>query len=348
MTDVLVTKIKLRSPIKLTRIPAVARLHRAATRQRASRKAQLVITAPLEKLFQWYYRWVRVPASGQMEYHGPAGPRTITFNARNLAFDILYSDLFAENYEDETAALLDTVLPKGGCFYDIGSNWGFFSLYTASRGDGVKIHAFEPIPSTYADLVHCIDQAGLNHQVTSHNMAVSEADGELVFQVPFHSASAQAGNDGRIGSDVKVQTAKIDSLALDRPDFIKIDAEGHEAAVLKGGLATLRSHKPFLMFENKLYRPAPRDTLQPLLSLRDLGYRLFVPCVKRACDGATYFVNCGYQIDTGRMQQIQAEDTLALVPLEPSMRFLLPSYLNIFGCHEDRMNQLRERFESAC
>ena len=98
------------------------------------------------------------------------------------------------------------------------------------------------------------------------------------------------------------------------------------------------------MFENKLYRNAPRETLQPLLTLSELKYRLFVPTVSRVCNGLNYFANCGYQLDTGKMQRIEREDTLALIPCEPSMRFLLPTYLNLFACHEDRMSELREKF----
>src|SRR5688572_20149194 len=106
MNEIFIGQVKLRAPFALKRIPFVARFHRVASKQRSSRKAQLAITAPLEKLFRLYYR-MRRPESGELVYAGPEGPRTINFNARNLAFDILYADLFRDNYEDETAVLLD-------------------------------------------------------------------------------------------------------------------------------------------------------------------------------------------------------------------------------------------------
>ena len=346
MTGIFVKSIKLRSPLRIKRLPILARFHRAASKQRTSRKAQLFLKAPLEKMFQCYYR-LAPTATGELEFETPQGPRPITFNARNLAFDIFYADLFAENYEDETAVLLDTFLSQSGCLYDIGSNWGFFTLYAASRGGNVRIHAFEPVPSTYADLVGCVEQAGLRNQVQCHNFAVSDSCGHAVFQLPFHSASAQVGNSGAsIGREVKVETRTIDSMGLDLPTFMKIDAEGHEAAVLTGSLATLRTAKPFIMFENKLYRDSPDQTLKPLRFLIQLGYHLFVPTVQRTCNGAIYFLNCGYQIDTGRMQKIEREDTMALIPCDPAMRFLLPSYLNIFACHCDKMEDLRRKFQA--
>jgi FkbM family methyltransferase len=344
MSGILVTTIKLRSPFSLKRLPMVARLHRAASKQRQSRKGQLLITAPLEKLFRWYYRWVQLPASGEFELETAAGRRTIQFNGRNLAFDIFYADLFAENYEDETAVLLDMFVPSGGCFYDIGSNWGYFTLYVASRQADIRIHAFEPIPSTYADLTRCVDQAALGSRIECHRMAISDANGHVMFELPFHSASAQVGNTGR---QVKVDTRTLDSMGLERPDFVKIDAEGHEAAVLRGSLKTLRDSKPFVMFENKLYRHAPQETLGPLLLLKQLGYELFVPAVQRESGEMSYFLNCGYQIDTSRMQKIQRQDRMALVPCEPAVRFLLPPYLNIFACHRDRLAEVRTRFQTS-
>ena len=344
MNEIFVKEIQLRSPFRLKRIPPLARFHRAATRRRKSRKAQLLLQAPLEKTFQWYYR-MGAPATGELEFETPHGCRTITFNARNLAFDMFYVDLWAENYEDETAVLMDTFLPRNGCLYDIGSNWGYFSLYAASRGGDIKVHSFEPIPSTYADLVRCIEQAGLSDRIQCHNYAASDSCGHTIFQVPIHSAGAQIGNDV-VGRKMKIETRTVDSMGFEAPDFMKIDAEGHEAAVLRGSMATIQKSKPFIMFENKIYRDRPHETLQPLLLLQQCGYRIFLPTLRRDCQGMTYFVNCGYQIDTAQMQQIKRQDTLALVPCAPSMRFLFTNYLNVFACHQDRMSELQREFTS--
>jgi len=341
-------RITLRSPFTLTHLPFTARFHRAVVQRRSSRKAQLLIGAPLEKLFQLYYRGLPLRSVGELEYQSPGGARTIRFNARNLAFDMFYSELFAENYEDETAVLLDAFLPPDGCLYDIGSNWGFFSLYCASRSERLKIHAFEPIPSTFADLVSCVAQAGMSAQIQCHNLAVSDSEKEMEFQVPLHSAAAQSETEAPFDPSVRrvpVRTARLDELHLDRPDFIKIDAEGHEAAVLRGSHVLLRETKPFLMFENKLYRSSPEQTLDPLHSLIRLGYELFVPTVRRASGEAEYLENCGYQTDVGKMQIIKREDVLVLLPCDPALRFLLPAFLNLFACHRDRLSELHSRFD---
>jgi FkbM family methyltransferase len=342
MNEILARSIQLRSPFALKRIPLLARFHRVANQQRVSRKAQLLISAPLEKLFRLYYRWFPQAPRGEFEYQARGERRLIKFNARNLAFDIFYSDLFRENYEDETAVLLDTFLTDGACFYDIGSNWGYFSLYVASLGGSIRIHAFEPVPTTYGDLLSCVGQAGLQAAVQCHMLAMSDSNGRTFFQLPFHSASAQVDSSG---GGIEVETRRIDSLDLEEPRFIKIDAEGHEAAVLRGGVEMIRRSHPFIMFENKLYRHAPQETLEPLTLLKELGYSLYIPTVQRKSARTAYLLNCGYQIDTARMQRINRQDRMALVPLTPELRFLFPAFLNIFACPMERVMELESKFE---
>src|SRR4051794_5899080 len=111
MTKLLARKVTPRAPFTLKDLPLTSRFHRFAMRQRSSRKAQLLINAPLEKIFNAFYRWMPGRPVGTLEFREPQGTHTIRFNARNLAFDMFYSDIYAENYEDETGVLIDALLP---------------------------------------------------------------------------------------------------------------------------------------------------------------------------------------------------------------------------------------------
>jgi hypothetical protein len=77
-----------------------------------------------------------------------------------------------------------------------------------------------------------------------------------------------------------VQSLTIDDLQLDRVDFIKIDVEGFETRVLKGGLQTIQKLLPVIYFE-ELNAPmkTPEDGvyLSPGYEevLRPLGYDCF-------------------------------------------------------------------------
>ena len=52
------------------------------------------------------------------------------------------------------------------------------------------------------------------------------------------------------GSLAVVQVVSIDSLKLSRIDFIKIDVEGMELAVLTGAIEAVKQHRPAMLIES--------------------------------------------------------------------------------------------------
>jgi hypothetical protein len=52
-----------------------------------------------------------------------------------------------------------------------------------------------------------------------------------------------------VGSGTAVEIKTIDSLWLDRLDFIKLDVEGYECAALAGGIETIQTHRPYIWVE---------------------------------------------------------------------------------------------------
>ena len=67
-----------------------------------------------------------------------------------------------------------------------------------------------------------------------------------------------------------VPMVNLDSLALDRVDFVKLDVEGMELEVLQGAQAMLARHRPILLVELIKADPAAVETL-----VTGLGYRMF-------------------------------------------------------------------------
>lgn len=335
-----------RSPMAARRIPFLARLYRYAFRHGTTRRQELFIQLPLQKLFRLYRSFAAFPHWGEFTYQRFGKTEVIRFDARNVQFQPLYKEIWRRGYEQEVSILLDTFLPEGGTFYDIGSNWGYFSLYAASNRSKLTIHAFEPHPGTFRDLCACVQQAGLTDMVNSHNFALSNEDSDSFIELPdgLHSGSAEVNRSGR-GTPIK--TKSLDSLDLPSPDAIKLDVEGHELQVLQGGRKILETSRPYIIMESKRYHgSAAALTLAPLAYLRELGYELFAPSVKRSVAGQEYFIPCGALLDTGEMQCIESSDCLALIPFEPNTRFTLQPDVNVFACHSSRKEFLLSLFRA--
>lgn len=126
----------------------------------------------------------------------------------------------------------------GGVMLDVGANIGTHSIYYAQFG---HVHAFEPNPIAFECLKHNLRDA----DATLYNLAVGATEHNI-------SLSPQKdGNPGAIytipGDDIPVIT--IDSLCLEECNFIKIDVEGDELAVLSGAMNTIFRCKPIICIE---------------------------------------------------------------------------------------------------
>lgn len=150
---------------------------------------------------------------------------------------------------------------------DIGANHGSHTVFLAKHAK--KVYAFEPQPFMHRILCTNVTLNDL-HNVYLYEAGVGSHDGML--RVPcfdyskpgnFGAAPLRLSNDGTL-----VPIVTIDSLKLPLCDFIKIDAEGMEEEVLRGGEETINKFQPYLYLEND--RP---DKSKLLLSyLQEIGY----------------------------------------------------------------------------
>lgn len=271
------------------------------------------------------------------------GERSFDFDARNSQFQALYLDEFKSGYEPEVAATLDALLPDAGVFFDIGSNFGYFSVLTATRpGFTGKVHAFEPFAASHRDVTKLVAQAGLGEYVTVHQVALSDADGNARMNLPDHIHSGLATMQTAAANDPgAVKMACLDQLNLPTPDVMKIDAEGSEVAILRGARETLAKARPHVLFESLRQFANPAETLAPLRLLRDTGYQFFQPVWRRT---------------TGEIQLLQpsdgnhgalSEETLVLAPLPVEDRFLRQDQINILAVHASRLGELEKVFTPA-
>jgi FkbM family methyltransferase len=156
---------------------------------------------------------------------------------------------------------------------DIGANVGFYSLAAAAASGGeARIVAFEPTPDVAAMLRASVALNGFC-AIDVHQVALGAAPGELILASGPDSALNRIVSGGE-GMPVEIRTldAVAQSEGLEGVDFVKLDVEGAEAAVLEGARRFFARESPLVMFEvvdgSSLRMEAAR-------LFEEAGYRLF-------------------------------------------------------------------------
>jgi FkbM family methyltransferase len=177
-------------------------------------------------------------------------------------------------------------LHRPGIIVDAGAHEGRLTRELAGLPDS-RVIAFEPLPPAFARLRRAV--AELNAQVCLRQEALSDRVGSVTLVVPRVGGAAQEewgsivkDYTGIMRDDPRVEavdrwvvpTVTLDSLGLADVTAIKIDVEGAEEEVLRGGFGLLRSCRPILSVElEERHRPGSTRDVPDLL--RPLGYAGF-------------------------------------------------------------------------
>jgi FkbM family methyltransferase len=160
-------------------------------------------------------------------------------------------------------------------FYDIGANYGFYTLLAQEFITKGEIHAFEPNPKIFK-LLRENSRLDIYKNTFLNEIALSDKIGEA----EFFEISRQSGGSSLIKHQhvlkykiIKVRTTTLDDYISNHkpPTIMKIDVEGGEYLVLKGGLELLKKYSPMIIMEflpDYLHREAVNI-------LFNSGYRAF-------------------------------------------------------------------------
>lgn len=136
----------------------------------------------------------------------------------------------------------------GPLVFDIGANEGLYSRMVLQVNPTARVHAFEPHPVTFRKLAANAERFGF----TAHNFALGEeVSSATIYDYVTHDGSEHAS----LHEDVITKIHRRDALAhpvnvvtldgvcrelgIHHIDLLKIDVEGHECSVLKGGMHSL-------------------------------------------------------------------------------------------------------------
>ncbi len=186
-------------------------------------------------------------------------------HAGGLVFDLRYlpishahvGSIAFGNLESAVQEAMVRHLGRGGVFYDIGANLGFFSLLGGHLAglDAGHVYAFEAAPENAQAIRHHAELNGVGN-VTVLPVAVAAAAGRGRLQVvedQSWSKLEEYGEHPLTEQVIEVELVAIDDLVaagdLQPPTVVKIDVEGAEIAVLEGMRQTIAAHRPAIICE---------------------------------------------------------------------------------------------------
>jgi FkbM family methyltransferase len=126
--------------------------------------------------------------------------------------------------------------PPDGLVVDIGSNIGISALWFLTRGPGVRVRCFEPVPANVAKLRGNL--AGFEDRYEVTEAAVDAQAGPVTFGV--EPSGRYGGIDAGFAEQIEVDrlaiTDVIDAVLEHEPriDVLKLDTEGRELATVEG------------------------------------------------------------------------------------------------------------------
>ncbi len=168
--------------------------------------------------------------------------------------------------EPELVGLSDVVRPGDVCV-DVGAAAGLYTVMLSElAGPTGRVHSVEPLRFAHPLWTRLL-RAGEGGNVTHHALALGCEPGSAKMSVPIGKYGLVTGRsflewktsgvgsnsefDGQVEVIVEVET--LDELctrtSLSRLDFLKIDVEGGELDVLRGGQYAIEKYKPSMLIE---------------------------------------------------------------------------------------------------
>jgi len=144
-----------------------------------------------------------------------------------------------------TTSLIESIFIENEYFFqaaskkphilDLGSNIGLSVIYFKNLYPHCSLDAFEPDPTTCALLSQNVRTFHFR-QVTVNNLAVSAKNGLLDFYIARDGAGSPLMSTDPLrlspAQTIKVKSLKLSAIIKEKIDFLKMDIEGSESAVL--------------------------------------------------------------------------------------------------------------------
>ncbi len=165
---------------------------------------------------------------------------------------------FVGEYERAITEIVSGMINDGDTCIDVGANFGWYStLMSMQAGASGEVHAFEPVPNTFAELRLNTGLAQHRERIFINNCALGDREGTVTLNLfagqPTGHAS-MAAKSFHVAGSYECPMITLDTYmsekGLERVDLVKVDIEGAELLFLKGARRLFEhDNKPILLME---------------------------------------------------------------------------------------------------
>lgn len=174
---------------------------------------------------------------------------------------------------------IENDIKSAAVIFDIGANIGSTALYFGKINPDAKIFAFEPHKVSFGKAVENIRLNNHLENIAIYNIGLGSSDTEQkLYEVhpnnPGMNRILKTGNYSYTEIHIETLDRFVAVNNIQAIDFIKIDVEGYEHEVLKGGILTIKKNHPVLLLEldDNYLKENNSSAKELILFLHYLGY----------------------------------------------------------------------------
>jgi len=164
-----------------------------------------------------------------------------------------YLGWVGDDFDPHMVQLFKTLIVPGDVVADIGANIGLTALLFSSLAK--TVYAFEPSASTYRFLEENLKTAHANNVVAVNVGLGSKKESSTITFSDNNRSGGFVSNliqpkNGHITEKINIDTlGDYFNDQSTKPSFYKVDVEGFELEVVRGGVDLIKSTKPILVLE---------------------------------------------------------------------------------------------------
>jgi len=158
--------------------------------------------------------------------------------------------------EPTVTRIIKKYVKPGMIIFDLGAHTGAHTLRLAKLvGKNGKVIAVDPESRVLSRL--------------KYNLRLNDINNVIIENIAFSDCSQE-------GKEITLDEY-VNNNTIEKIDFIKIDTEGYEYKIIKGGMNSIKKFKPVMVLEfSKTNIEEQGDTLDDLVTaLSSLGYSFF-------------------------------------------------------------------------